>query len=384
MGTARIYLLSVIVILLSVAVRLRGRKIARRGGAVLLIGAYGNGNFGDDLIGLAIGRVAATEGYRVTYAARKEDVGRLRRSGNDAVIVGGGISSLIATWRAAKDQDVAILGGGGLLESRDDDRAVQRLVLEYVGKLMAAGIRGAVPGVHGIGVAPDLYSRGVVNRAVTSALRAAQFVSVRDEASKAAVDRMGAFASLVQDPATSYLKTLANQRDDSASTLGVVVLDHHRWPSFEKGNVESERKRNSDISDLVDRMEGWAYSGRDVSLVPFHWSDEELLQDLITVFTQRGGNTDRLAVHPYAQTDATEPFLHLMACGAVLTMRFHPALAALTVGADVLVIGELQKLRQLRNSTSRRKEGELYPPIFEDPDEYLRRRLNGVRAHEDS
>jgi polysaccharide pyruvyl transferase WcaK-like protein len=325
-----------------------GRRTRGRGATALLIGAYGNGNYGDDSIGIAIAGALSAGGIgRVRIAGRRSDGSRIvAATGAEFSVAGDGFAGLLATYRAAADCQVAVLGGGGLLEGRRDNVHVQRLVLEYVAKLLVAKLRGASAFVHGIGVSPDLYADPLVSRAVVRALRSVDAVSVRDLGSRSVLRHHGIGATLVLDPAFALLRVWARGVTLRPNTVGFVGLDAQRWPDFDPAEHSAERAAE------LGRLAGLLADCGDASveLHPFHKSDVKLIEDLATSYREATGADAKQIAYPVA--DAADAFRRLMSCERILTMRFHPALAALAARREVEIIGGLQKLVALKDAVA--------------------------------
>lgn len=380
---ARVALLALFVFVAAQILRLnkarRGHRIIASP-RVLLIGAYGNGNYGDDVIGQAIVDGIKSQHGSVLIAARLDDTSRLGANVAETVVVGGGVRSLIRTWRQSKSTDLAILGGGGLLEGRPNDVNVHRLILEYLGKLAVCGLTGQRMVIHGIGVSPRLYSSSVVNAAARAMLRAVDVIAVRDPASFTTVLEAGGNVALIRDPAIVLFQRWAPQIRKEVGTVGVVVLDHHRWPTFGVACHDLEQARAADLGQLADDLVNRSQQGRQIKLFAFHWSDVNICQDLLQEFLDRGGVKANIGLEPYIQETSDRPFKLLMGCETVLTMRFHPALAALTASARVEVIGTLQKLEQLRRTSSSVNGNWTYPVEYRDPLEQLGFAIRGSKT----
>ena len=308
----------------------------------------------------------------VTIAARQADIQRLHRDVGETVVVGGGVRSLFRTWLLARNSDVAVLGGGGLLEGNRADVNVHRLILEYVGKLAVCGLRGKRIAIHGIGISPDLYSSKLVNAAVIAVLRRVDIVSVRDPRSQGIAQSKGIPATLIRDPATVLFSHWASTAVSQQGVLGVVLLDRYRWPDFTRTTPEMELQRAESLRELSRVLVARTMGGAKVRVISFHWSDSPIAQDLRDAYLAEGGEPDRFEVMPYEQQHSSEPFHLLMACDAVFTMRFHPALAALASGAKVEIVGTLQKLEDLRSTNHDGNDLWNYPSSYGDPVAQLR------------
>ncbi|NCL74001.1 MULTISPECIES: polysaccharide pyruvyl transferase family protein [Rhodococcus] len=349
--------------------------------SLVLIGAYGNSNFGDDIVAVSIVESARALNFdSVRVIGRRPDFDLLEADvpGAQMHFCGDGFAGLIETWRsiprAGSSLDVAILGGGGLLEGKMDDVNVHRLVLEYCGKLLIARILGYTVLVHGIGVSPVLYSDRWVSRGVCKALSMARGISVRDQKSVDVLAANGIDAVLVRDPASSLFYHMAPACKRRPRTVGIVLLDRYRWPSFERARDSQETLRQEDLRAIAVRMVDWSRNGLRLELFEFHWSDGAVLKDLASVYADMGGDTEALRFNG-GWRSCTEPFRRLMECGTVFTMRFHPGLAGLIAGNSVEVVGDLQKLESLRvgmNGDSVWK----YPSSFGDPEDFLVQNLD--------
>lgn len=381
----RVWCLALVVLGLIAVGTLRRRRRPRRLGArrraapsAILIGAYGNGNYGDDAIGLAIADVLRASGMTVSIVGRGGDLDRLRSAASGPV--GGtrdGIAGVLSALRRTRGADVAVLGGGGLLEGDRRSVHVQRLVLEYVGKLMAARANGAIAIVHGIGVAEGLFADRLTTAAILRALSTAQVITVRDRASAVELTSRGLSPVLVRDPAAALFDQLPRACADGGA-VGVVALDRHRWPSFQVGDPQTERRRSAAIDELADAVR--AADPTRVELHPFHASDLPILSDLRARLVAAG--CDDVTVLPYPSSSALDAFDRLVGCSTILSMRFHPALAALSAGRRVTILGSMQKLDQLQAVQGRGDAGDSspYPEDFADPVETLRAAVAPVVA----
>nr|WP_249277058.1 polysaccharide pyruvyl transferase family protein [Rhodococcus sp. 06-621-2] len=350
-----------------------GRRNSKSKPAIVLIGAYGNSNFGDDIVAVGISRSVRSFSFSgLTVIGRRENFELLKKDLPDArfVTCGDGLPGLLKTFVSVpRGSGLAILGGGGLLEGRRNDVNVHRLVLEYVLKLTAARIRGYRVGVHGIGISSDFYSSRLVTYTVRRVLRSAAFVNVRDAKSLKACRSVGVEAALIMDPATTVFTDICTQVQTNPGRVAIVLLDHHRWPSFEKGSVETESKRSDDLASLARFMVDRENFGDRFSFFSFHESDKAILDDLLTAFAASGGNS-ALVEHLERWSSCLEPFTDLMTCEHVYSMRFHPGLAARYARRDVKIVGDLQKLDVLRSGSDDVGNWE-YPPGFSDSKQVL-------------
>lgn len=349
----RVLALAAVVRLLARVTRNRRRAVdtdsSRR---VAVVGAYGNGNYGDDIIGESIVHAIRQFGGATTILGRGSDLELIRRFNPDSLTVGEGLSSVWRAYRIGRrgNFDVAILGGGGLLEGARDDINVHRLVLEYSAKLLAVGMSARRTAVYGIGVSPDLYSSSTVSGAVAAMLRSVDIVAVRDPGSFRIARQHSTDARLIRDPATDLFSEWSTRVEPGGPRASFVLLDRHRWPTFTPGPPEQEHLRETYIDSVVNAIVSEARSGTQIQLVAFHWSDHQLIRDVMKALPM--SLASKVSAKTDVPIDSRDRFLDIMASGTVYTQRFHPALAALTSGARVEIVGELQKLEQLRASST--------------------------------
>ncbi|MBX4171849.1 polysaccharide pyruvyl transferase family protein [Rhodococcus sp. DMU2021] len=354
-----------------------------QGSELALIGAYGNSNFGDDIV--ALGILSSVDNYNfddIVIVGRRPDFTLLKNDIPHArfAYCGDGFSGIIRTFKALqRGSGVAILGGGGLLEGKRDDINVHRLVLEYCAKIAIARLRGYDTVVHGIGVSEHFYSSRLVSRAVISILRRVHKVSVRDRRSRQTLAGSGVDAVLVRDPASTLFSAMKDSIDVRPDVHALVLLDRYRWPTFLPGDSVREAERAQEIEGLACMVAEWTSAGKSVEIFLFHSSDERIANDVVSATLNRGGDPQRIAT--VCEWDScVEPFRLLMSCESVHTMRFHPGLAALLAGRQVDVVGDLQKLSTLRDDGKSAQSGWRYSDDFADPAAFLRSTISASFA----
>ncbi|MDR1355347.1 MAG: polysaccharide pyruvyl transferase family protein [Propionibacteriaceae bacterium] len=336
---------------------------------VLLIGAYGNGNYGDDIVGEAIASALRYKyGATVRIAARQHNIANLTRDVAPTTFVGGGIRSVVRTWRLARGADVVILGGGGLLDGGMDDVHSSRLQLEYLAKLMVCATLRARLVIFGIGISPS--SNYMVRSVMKHVLANVDWLGVREEVSFNYAKNINANAQLICDPAAVLLRQLAqrlNITQQPRNGIGVVLLDEKRWPAFVPSTAKVEQQRTAELADLADMLVVAAGDKDVIKLVCFHSSDVAIMDDLSKILIRKYPHfAKRVAAQPYPREHSRDAFAALMHCRQVYAMRFHPALAALISGVEVQIVGKLQKLVSLRTLTS--DDGYWwYPAGYGDP-----------------
>jgi polysaccharide pyruvyl transferase WcaK-like protein len=151
-------------------------------GRVLMVGAYGYGNVGDEAI--LSGLLNRLAGHSVTVVSRSP--------GETAGAHGVRSIGIEQAVLALRSHHTVVIGGGGVF-GRDMGR-IGRLLPAF--GLLALAL-GKTVIIEGVDVGERLT--GVTRATLPRLLRAAASVSVRDRASVAAVARLGAHASLEPD-----------------------------------------------------------------------------------------------------------------------------------------------------------------------------------------
>lgn len=345
----RILVLALIAGSLNLAIRLQG--MITRGpfnhgtGRALIIGAYGNGNFGDDAVGNALTTLLVDRGMKsIIIAGRLGSDLSWRHHRVELVSVGSGLESILMTFRLARTCELVILGGGGLWEGPSADSRAALLAAEYATKALAARCAGPQLAIVGLGINANKYRNTIAQIPLRYAAAASRIMVVRSRDSLTGAHRLGARHALhLCDPAL----TAFEKAPLSPGSFGVCLLDRDRWPTFQEGDASSEARRDRTISALAQRL--FTLGGPDVTyqLVPFDPSDPPLLQAIgDTLVSTHGARVNTIE---YSCRDFSVRFSEFARCTQTFSQRFHPALAAQLNGSQLTIDPVLPKLESVHD-----------------------------------
>ncbi|WP_100405479.1 polysaccharide pyruvyl transferase family protein [Bacillus solitudinis] len=205
-----------------------------------IIGNYGHNNNGDEAILTGIlHQLIVHEGIDksdiVIFSNNPENtyeryqiqaVPLLHKKGS---ILKSGATTVKESYRIMKDVDLLIIGGGGLLMDMYKRDAPLYSVLGLTGK--RAGCRVVVYGV-GAGPIRTTLGRFFIKRLTN----AAESVSVRDQDSKALLEKIGVQTpvEVIGDPAFSVPAPITHQPSSAIKKVGVTAVPYfseHYWPT---------------------------------------------------------------------------------------------------------------------------------------------------------
>ena len=235
---------------------------------ILICGAAGYGNIGDDAI--LEGMLAQLRGsFQAEFAV----------IGGDGLADAAGRLSITAlrhederAWlRAIEDADLVLIGGGGLLYDstfipRLDDLLHPRSQWLYQSVKVASAARaaGKTVALYGIGVGPLLTDAG--RRATRFVADCAEWITTRDQPSANALSALGVPSSRIYpacDPAMFLPRPAPEVAAECMAARGLdrlprpwIVLNARPWPVFPDSPDARERRRSlyaalAQIADLV-------------------------------------------------------------------------------------------------------------------------------------
>jgi len=324
----------------------RGRAAAHK--RVLVLGAYGTANLGDEAIleSLLNTLARSPEPTRVTVLSTDERA-TTEQYGVPAVF-GGWRRHLLRKIRLFRESDLLICGGGGLLHDTFPNRLVRGAAPRYSFLMLLARLLGCRVAVYAQGIGPlrTRYGRWISSLA----LRSAHLVTVRDAGSAEVVRditrsrvraHVGADPAVLLDPIpkddVAPLVELAGfigrgEKDDSRPLVAVCPRPwfHRRdiWPDGEPlsaNYVENLRQIVSGLCRDVDCR---------VFLVPFDYHEDlPLCRDI----EQRAGRTRNLRVVD-TPLRPREMMGLLSAVDLLVGTRLHSLIFAARVGVAPLAI----------------------------------------------
>lgn len=307
------------------------------GQLVLIAGAFGHGNVGDDSIALAQCRLLREIEPEVRIVLLGGEPRRLRQTlGEDGCYLSwrspGRVARLVGLVRRC---DAVLIGGGGLLSDRLHfyrPYVVLALVAEALRKpVMFYGV-GAYP--------PSTITYRLMARA---ALGRAAAVTVRDAFSAESIAATGLrrHAVVAADPAIT-LRPPANAavavREDDRPLIGVSLRPMYDAPSL----MPDPRELAAKLARCLDAI-GDATQGR-LTLFPMHFGtpdDDALFDDLVIRRMRRP-----VVVELKARQRPQDVLAGIAQCDVVLGMRLHANILAAAAGVPSIALAYDPKIRE--------------------------------------
>lgn len=294
-----------------------------------LSGYYGYGNAGDEAVLAAIldALQAQKSGAQFTIASG-DPAATLARFGTEyslEAVPRQGPRELAA---AIKRCDVFISGGGSLLQ----DVTSLRNIVYYTSLMRFARLSRKPVAVYAQGIGPLL--RPLSQKLARAAVQGARVITVRDEDSKALLQRIGVRRNIevTADPVwnlTPASNDVTSTRNAAAKTL---ALSLRPWPGYEFDPAHS-----TTIRDGLRRLK--QESGAHLRFVPMQASTDGHIGDLL-----REGNdatVDTIDLHPRSIMAACGN------CNVMIAMRLHALIFAAAQGVPCVAINYDPKVQAL-------------------------------------
>ncbi len=295
---------------------------------LIVSGAYGQGNAGDDAILEGILReIGETDPDRpVTVLSRSPKKTR-KTYGVQAIHTFNAVS----VWRACRRAALFISGGGNLIQNITSNRSLWY----YLAVIRLARLRGARVLMYGCGVGP---LRGKLSRRLTrnTLNRCVEAVTLREESSVRDLASLGVTAprvTLSADPALGLLAAPAEQIDsfllsqELAPEGEYIAFSLRRWPGFaEKAPVFAQ------AADYVRDIYGLT-----PVFVPVEHSDGEAARQVRALM-----KTPSAALSPVTSAGLSIGLLARMQ--AVVAMRLHALIFASGQGLPLVGVAYDEKV----------------------------------------
>jgi polysaccharide pyruvyl transferase CsaB len=300
----------------------------RKAGPVLVIGYYGAGNLGDDLLMEAVASALERSGVEVSVGLRTlpSEAGTSRRGFRTPFISPTIAGDLVRLVRESRDSSAIVLGGGGVFQDTHHFWTVAEFVLPLA--LAALFSKPAVVWAAGIGP-----YRNRLNRALaTLGLDLATTVTVRDSRSAGLA---GVPSDLVEDPVWWLARRASSRAEPATGRMGFVLRE---WEGFD---VDA-------AVDLVARC--YDVAGKAPLLIPFEYSkdnarDYEFAEQIREGLAKRGIAATIPLNKGYPTVE--ECWDAIASCDLLVTMRFHGAMLALANDVPVCAIACSPKIADL-------------------------------------
>jgi len=307
-----------------------------RGRSALIVGYYGAGNLGDELMLFCLKKWLEDQGIQVTVAAQfpevVESLQRLPAVPNLPLLgqwswVESYLKGQIAPlWKALYRSDLVIVGGGDII--RDDIGG--KTFLYSVEKLLVAILAWKSASLINVGIGePRTKPR---RRLLQFLLRRCKSIIVRDESSLQLCRRFGAVHAILAPDIVFELPRIANMKPvpegkrvlvclrEDANVYGRFVLNETRIANFAAA-----------LDHLIDAR------GLEVAFVPFQSSesgDDNRLHELVR---SQMKFRDRAEILPW-EFDMDRLLRLFGEAACVIAMRLHAGVLGAACGRRVLVL----------------------------------------------
>ncbi|HEV3000732.1 MAG TPA: polysaccharide pyruvyl transferase family protein [Solirubrobacteraceae bacterium] len=310
---------------------------------VVLAGLFGADNLGDRAILEAIVAAASSCGAEVVAWTTQDPAPDPRA----VVLRARRPWAFVAACRRA---DRVVMGGGGLLKDESLRFSLELLIAAVTGRLLRRRVT-----LLAVGAGPFYRRAGMVLVGLTARLAAVR--TVRDEASAAALERLGVpDARVVADPVFSTPPPAPAARGSGRRILVAVRPWFHMDP--DRGARRWAALRNA----LAEAIETTAAGGADVRLACLYLPEDEVAAREILARVR--GERAQLLARRLTWRDMLE---ECAAADAIVAMRYHALVAAALARRPAVAIAYEPKVRSLAE--------ELGVPIVEPDDHELARRV---------
>jgi polysaccharide pyruvyl transferase CsaB len=308
-----------------------------KGPLILMAGAYGHGNVGDDAIGLAMCRLLREAAPDVRIVLLGGNPARLRLATEQE----GRYLSWRSPLRTAKlltlvrSADAVLIGGGGLLSDR------LHFYRPYVLLALAAELLGKPVMFYAVGAYPPST---LLYRLLTRlALGRAAAVTARDQFSARSIRAAGVRrpVKVTADPAITLSPpaeagTEADQ--DSRPLIGISMRPMHHDPLLRLTTPELVTKLAACLDAIVDR------TNARLLFIPMHFGkpdDDGLFDDLVVHAMTRPVPVEMAA---YQRPD--DVLAAFRRCDIMLGMRLHANILGAAAGTPGLALASGPKIRE--------------------------------------
>lgn len=208
-------------------------------------------------------------------------------------------------WRALKETDLFILGGGSLLQDVTGSRSLSFYLLQ----LKMARIAGKPTVVFAQGLGPLLQEKS--RRKTAKALNECLYLSFRDAQSAELARKIGVNSDKIEvvcDPVLTL-----NSKDNKVKQKHLLAVALRPWPGLQ---VQA-------VAAVLDEL---AAGGQIIKLLPFHEpQDRQLAEQVASLMRSR----------PQIMAEnltAAEVIAEISACEALIGMRLHSLIMAAAAG----------------------------------------------------
>lgn len=293
----------------------------KRNGRIVIAGYYGFGNVGDELILkslLALLKRRGADGEVVVLSHAPRDTESSH-----------GVSAVdrwspFGVLSALSGCDLLVFGGGGLLQ---DSTGLLSLAY-YLSILWTAILFRKKIWVYAVGIGPIQSSLGRL--CATGALNRVEVVTVRDPASKTALESWGIKkpAQIIHDPVLDLEFPAAGERPPGAQPRFAFILRALKDPGREE---ELRGVLASVIESLAEE------TGAGIFILSLHpAADQAAVSALLELCARKGVRKAGVSAFEWRKAEELASFLSGM--DAVVTLRLHGAILSAVLGVPSLGI----------------------------------------------
>lgn len=290
----------------------------KNAGTVWLLGAYGNGNLGDDMLGDLARRSLESAGLRPkVFAGEFFPFTKDSDHGRRAIVAN------------LSRRDRLLIVGGGLL----NDHFGHGFLMHFASLAVALRLKGIEHSFVGIGVEGFRTKLGAILARV--ALGLARSVSVRDQPSKTNIERIGGTAEVIPDVGWLARRHLPAANISAARQLVVFTIAIEN-ESFRSTREEVIRVAAAEVLQKTDK---------DVVLVAMQTSSVPALDDYRSLCSiQRALASSRVSVsRPENYRDL---YAVLQEASVVGGYRLHAGVLGAIAGSRVVAVSRSHKVRE--------------------------------------
>ena len=318
---------------------------------IVIMGWYGNGNMGDEMILQCMLQDLRRLVPRVSFTVVSDDsVDTSSRHGVRSVRRGGGRFQRMRRALAITEADLFILGGGSLLKRHGISDSS---VLVWLGPFHFAHRIGVRTMTYAVGVSGEWSPSG--KRLVSKILDEADAVCVRDQVSNENLKGLGFDRGIVTaDPA--ILLAHASPEEARAQTPGgrprVSVFLRH-WYVYENRTPDEPtwKRFQQSLADSLDTL--ISKHSAQVRFVPMRTTagdDDRVVAREVVQMMKNGADTDCVD-EPGGTTDVVRL---IDESDLVIGMRLHSLIVAASLGKAAIAINYEEKVRSFEDTIGAR------------------------------
>ena len=314
-------------------------KSNRHVSQVLLFGAYGNTNIGDNLVFFAL-RKYFPDSVEIRLSCRE------RVSSFDYGVNTFFLGDRNEWLHLMKSADLVLLGGGGLFEYYRKATG-EGWMYGHLKPLVYARHYGKKYAIVGIGCNNMLIRNRILRYIFKRVANDAAFIITRDQKSKEGFVKNGVGnknLTFCFDPVFTYMPVKKCEGKQLTMTVGFLIWPFYMWPHFHSA---------TDISVIKSRMSVDKLKAHERFVVELRKCIEELQEKHIKCIFPVFHFSDKI-LHDEMGIKSEYPdplfddyFSAISKCDIIVTMRYHGQITSLLCGKPIISILVQEKMEAL-------------------------------------